>query len=1086
MLQIVLGKDWVANRNYILQKIANDVSNQRGNRILIVPELITHDSERKLCAVAGDSASRYCEVLSFTRLAQRLAESVGDSYNDYLDDGGRIIAMAAAVRQMHSKLKSYASFETKPEFLCGLVDAVDEFKCCCIKPADIMFASQNTAGSLAQKLEEIAYIYEAYEAISVRGKKDPRDLADWVLEALENSDYAENHTVYVDGFPDFTQQNMNILGHFIQNSPNVIISLNCDKPGSDRIAFEKPGKTAKDIIRFAKEIGVETQIFDVDSSDDFLMPVKESIFDGNICDSAARGCITLFHTDTVHQECIAVAQKIINLVQNGCRYRDVGVVCADIASYKDVLQMVFERCAIPAYLSGTDELLEKSVVLSIITAMDAALGSFETKDVLQYLKSILSPLSLDTVDMIENYAFIWGITGQQWLKEWQNHPNGLIDIWTEEDKERLSLINAGKNEALYPLERLKTAFTQAKNVQQQVEAIYCFFTDVDLAEKLSKLADKFDSCGDNRSAQILNQLWEILVSSLEQMHSMLGEIVWDSDTFTQLFKLLLSQYDVGTIPTVLDSVSVGPVSAMRCNEVKHLFVVGAIEGCLPSYGKAVGVLSDTERKELRHLGVPVNDGAMVGLQAEFAEIYGVFCGARDSITVSYGNGQPSFVYKRLANVFGEESVDDILLGAALTDKTEAAAFLVRNQAAQTANHLGIDGIYNQIVDKTRHTLGTVGEAGITGIYGNTLMLSASQVDRQAQCRLSYFLNYGLKVSQWKTAEIDPSEFGTYVHDVLENTVREIMNRGGFRAVSPEDAAVIARDFSQQYANKHFAQIDSERLQYIFNKNIAELDMIVYELWQEMQTCDFVPFAFELGFGAKDGTIPAIEIPTNSIAARLRGYVDRVDVLDSDYGKYFRVVDYKTGKKNFDYCDVYNGIGLQMLLYMFALEQESKSVFGSESKPAGVMYFPARAPYVSVENSQSEDKIEKQRISDMKRKGLLLFDERTLWAMESTEKPRRLPISKTKDGRISGDIATEEQFDLLKNYIFKTLGNLVDEIASGNVSPNPYLRGNGYGICTYCPYGQICHRTNVMDCRNYRSTTAQRFWEDVEGEVKKNG
>ena len=129
------------------------------------------------------------------------------------------------------------------------------------------------------------------------------------------------------------------------------------------------------------------------------------------------------------------------------------------------------------------------------------------------------------------------------------------------------------------------------------------------------------------------------------------------------------------------------------------------------------------------------------------------------------------------------------------------------------------------------------------------------------------MNYGLKVCEWKTAQIDPSEFGTYVHDVLENTVREIMERGGFRKVSSEEAAEIARGFSQQYAKSHFAQIDSERLQYMFNKNVAELDMIVYELWQEMQSCDFIPCEFELGFGAKDSDIPAIEIPSTSLFAR---------------------------------------------------------------------------------------------------------------------------------------------------------------------------------------------------------------------------
>jgi hypothetical protein len=36
--------------------------------------------------------------------------------------------MAAVAGQLRGSLKAYASVETKPEFLTGLVDAVDEFK----------------------------------------------------------------------------------------------------------------------------------------------------------------------------------------------------------------------------------------------------------------------------------------------------------------------------------------------------------------------------------------------------------------------------------------------------------------------------------------------------------------------------------------------------------------------------------------------------------------------------------------------------------------------------------------------------------------------------------------------------------------------------------------------------------------------------------------------------------------------------------------------------------------------------------------------------------------------------------------------
>jgi ATP-dependent helicase/nuclease subunit B len=74
LLHLLLGKDWTANRDEVLSRIAKDVGSRKGNRILMVPELISHETERRLCAAAGDTASRYAEVLSFTRLANRVKE----------------------------------------------------------------------------------------------------------------------------------------------------------------------------------------------------------------------------------------------------------------------------------------------------------------------------------------------------------------------------------------------------------------------------------------------------------------------------------------------------------------------------------------------------------------------------------------------------------------------------------------------------------------------------------------------------------------------------------------------------------------------------------------------------------------------------------------------------------------------------------------------------------------------------------------------------------------------------------------------------------------------------------------------------
>ena len=253
MLTLVYGTDWTANREYILKLLADDVSARRPGRILIVPELISHDTERMLCAAAGDTCSRYAEVLSFSRLTRRVCDWAECGLEECLDEGGRFVAMAAAARQLHSKLKAYASLETKPEFLTGLLDAIDEFKRCCISSADLLAASKSTEGAFAQKLEELSLILEAYEAVCQQGKRDPRDQLTWGLEKLQECDFAESHVFYIDGFPDFTMQNMAVITYLIVHAPNVVISINCDRPGSENLSFEKAGDTAGKLLRIAQQ-----------------------------------------------------------------------------------------------------------------------------------------------------------------------------------------------------------------------------------------------------------------------------------------------------------------------------------------------------------------------------------------------------------------------------------------------------------------------------------------------------------------------------------------------------------------------------------------------------------------------------------------------------------------------------------------------------------------------------------------------------------------------------------------------------------------------------------------------------------------
>ncbi len=1085
MLHLLLGRDWTANRDEILNRIARDVRQRKEKRILMVPELISHETERRLCAAAGDTASRYAEVLSFTRLGRRVADTMGSISRECLDSGGRVVAMASAARQLSSRLKAYASVETRPEFLTGLIDAVDEFKRCCITAQDLSAASFQTSGSLAQKLEELALMMEGYDSLCARGKRDPRDQMTWLLEQLEEGTFGQEHVFYIDGFPDFTRQNLAILEHLIQVSPSVTVSLTCDRADSNLLAFEKPGATARELIACARRAGVEVQIETIPQKQIPLQPVREKLFQGAIGTAIAEKHLYAFRAETPYQACMDAAGEIRKLVSSGCRYRDIALVCTDMAVYLPLAELIFQRFHIPVYQSGTEDILEKNVIATVLTALDAALSGFDQRNTLRYLRSALSPLDPDTCDLVENYAYIWGIRGQKWTQTWTYHPEGLSGIKSEESDLQLAGLNEARVLAIAPLYRLQAGFRDAKNVRDQVQALYAFLEDIQLDRRLSRMAEEMDAAGDNRSAQILNQLWEILLSALEQLHDVLGETYWEAEHFTRLFRLLLSQYDVGTIPPVLDAVQMGSISAMRCNQQKHLILLGAEEGNLPGYSGSAGVLTDQERVALRDLGVPLTGGAMEGIQAEFAEIYGVFCGAMDSIRVYCTGEQPSFIFRRLAEMAGGEEVVDTNQSFAAADAFEAGAYLARFDGKAQAEALGAAAGYFETCLRRDYGLGKVEEKNIRKLYGSILNLSASQIDRQAECRLSYFLKYGLRAQERKEVAIDPAEFGTYVHAVLENTASCVKILGGFHVVAMEETLEIAHRFSEEYAKERFSDLESERVTYLFRRNMHELDMVVRELWQELNKAQFEPADFEVNFGG-EGELPPIPIPNEKISAILRGFIDRMDTWDSGGSIYYRVVDYKTGKKDFDYCDIFNGVGLQMLLYLFALRESGHEALGGHPVPAGVQYFPARAPYMPADGKLTDEEAEKKRKALWTRKGLLLLDEAVLQAMEPGEKPQRMCYTVKKDGTLSGDLADREQLRLLKDYIFHYLAGMVEDIASGNVAPNPYTRGSRHDACAFCPYGSVCHKATVEGRRNYQAMEPEDFWDRIGKEMNRNG
>ncbi|MFR6380573.1 MAG: PD-(D/E)XK nuclease family protein [Evtepia sp.] len=213
---------------------------------------------------------------------------------------------------------------------------------------------------------------------------------------------------------------------------------------------------------------------------------------------------------------------------------------------------------------------------------------------------------------------------------------------------------------------------------------------------------------------------------------------------------------------------------------------------------------------------------------------------------------------------------------------------------------------------------------------------------------------------------------------------------------------------------------------------------------ELRSSDFQPLWFELGFGyGPDKSLPPVNRTSHGITLSISGFVDRVDGWrnEKDGRLYLRVVDYKTGRKSFDLTEVWNGLGLQLLLYLFTLEREGSPLFGEQPVPAGVLYLPAREAVLKGSRTMDEAARQKELDKELLRKGLILEDADVVEAMEHGEGSLRfLPVKvKTKkdETTISGDaLVSAEKLGRLDLHIQTILAQICQEIARGNIDADP--------------------------------------------------
>lgn len=1087
MLRLIMGRAGRGKTARIFNEIkAKLMGNptEKGN-IFIVPEQYSHAAERELCKICGDSVSLYAEVLSFTRLADRVFSEIGGLADQTLDGAGRILAMDMAVKTVEQKLKVYRRVAHRPEFWEKLLDCVDEIKSCAISPEQLDETADKIPGVLGRKLSDLALITSAYDAIT--GKTDPRDKLTKLADVLREREILRGCNFYIDGFTDFTAQELCVIKAILCLASSVTVALTCEGlTGEDEI-FECSRRTAVQLKRIAGQLGIEVkeeycEEYAERRPNELSFLEKQLFAPGFEVFEGDQDRVEVIKATQTSEECEVAAAKVRQLIkEHGYRYSDIAVTARGFSSYETMAERIFGRYGVPAYIGKKSDILQKPVLMLLTSALETVTGGWRYEPVMSYIKTGLTGLTPRQCDKLENYVYMWNIRGALWERneDWSFSPGGYGAVGDITDD--LAEINRIRRMISAPLIRLRQTGKRAENVRGQVMALYDFLEEIALPERLKRKAEDFEKSGDRQLSGEYMQLWSVIIQAMEQCVHIEGDMPMSQKEFAEIFKLTLSQYGVSAIPMSLDRVGMGEMDRMRRRDVKCLIILGAHDESLPAAGSPSGILSDVERETLIGLGLSLSNTASDRLERELGLIYNALTMATDRVIVIWptvgADGKekrPSYVTLRLMDMFGIKDIYnldyrtwaeipciDLALSAGISQRESLS--LHAGTALSDEGKNALEMIKLRSVEHIKELSGKMARE----LFGEKPKLSASRLETYGLCHFRYFMQYGLGAKESKRAEFDAPAAGTFVHFILENAIREVGEGGGFRDVSETELRDITDKYVEIYIRDEMQGFrdKTQRFVYLFERLRRETYEIVGDMIEELGLGDFEPLDFELTFSGGGGggqgesghggvQLPPIKFSDGRTDVSVTGIIDRVDGWVRGDSIYLRVMDYKTGVKEFSLSDIWYGIGMQLLIYLFALCEKGGEYYGKKLEPAGMLYVPARDIIISMDRDSTDEDIQKERNKKLKRHGILLKNPVLIEAMEAGDEKRFLPV-KMKKGEVSGEnLLTAEQLGKLAGHIEETVIEMGREMLLGDIKVNP-IGGGVKNPCEYCGYRSAC-------------------------------
>lgn len=1139
-IRFIFGRAGTGKSRFCLEQIKKKIDRNDNNNklILLVPEQYTFDTEKKFLEVVTEKGFLRGEVLSFKRMAHRVFDECGGRTDIRISDSGRNMLIYKILKDKTDELEYFNRMTKEQGFSSVVSKLITEFKKYNISTEILNIKEEEiNDDELKKKLKDLGLIYSEFNNALHKQFIDGDDELTLLYKKLIDCNIYDDAEIWIDEFTTFTPQQLEVIKILAKKAKTVNITL-CSDSLSNGVdidytdVFDAIKNTENSILNIMKEGNISyLEPINLNKGtpyrflkNDTLSHLEKHFFTYPFKPYKEEpNNIRLYKANNSYEEIETVAKDILEMVRDkGYRFKDIAVVCRNIAEYEKIATVIFNDYKIPFFIDKKREILDNPLVVLIISSLEILINNWSYESVFKFLKSGLINIEGKYIDVLENYVLANGIKGYRWTRD-------LYDKDEISDEE--NILFEIMEEVREPLISLHNKIKGKKTVKEITTSLYNFLVELKVFDTLESWLEEFESIGLQDKIKEYIQVPEMVIEILDQVVDVLGDEVLDIKEFTKILISGFEEKEVGVIPMALDQINIGDISRVKGREVKALYLIGVNDGVLPSVNKEEGIISDRERDILRDIGLRLaSDTKSRAFEEQFI-VYTALTIASEYLMVTFPMAdfegkslRPSIIIPRLkkilprlveeSEIYNLKENDDKFskitapiptfneLISALrmefekeeVDEYWAEAFkwFEENKEFKSKSSRMFKGLtYTNLVEK-------VPREKIRRLYqseNQKLIFNVSRIEKYAQCPFSYYVQYGLKAKDRKVYEFSAPDLGSFMHNILDDFTNKIRNEKiSWSELNKERCKAIVNELVDKKLESDTNSIlnSTKKYKYFadrFKRTITKSVMVISE---QMRKGSFEIFRNEFEFGGfKDGEPIKIDLPSKE-TVYLVGRVDRIDTLDLDGNTYIKIVDYKSGAKKFNLTEVYYGLQIQLLVYLDALIKNSRFILKNQAMPGAILYFRIDDPIIKSKKQLSEEEIKESILKELKMSGLLLKNIDVVKAMDNDMETYSLiiPASIKKDGDFSSNssVVTEEQFNILRKYVNGKMADLCEEMLSGDIKITP-CKNNNTPYCNYCDYSSVCQFDTSIENNKYKIILKKNnndAWKLIKDEVEKGG